>query len=78
MEEKVKAIQQEVEAFLVKSKDDLENFRLKFISKKGAVSNLFDDLKSALPEEKKKAGQSIERPEATCRSKIQIVARSNR
>lgn len=59
MEEKVKEIQQEVEAFLVKSKDDLENFRLKFISKKGAVSNLFDDLKTALPEEKKKLGKVL-------------------
>jgi phenylalanyl-tRNA synthetase alpha chain len=59
MEEKVKAIQQEVESFLVKSKEDLENFRLKFISKKGSVSALFDDLKSALPEEKRKLGKVV-------------------
>ena len=31
MEEKIKSIHQEVEAFLGKTKDDLENFRLKFI-----------------------------------------------
>ncbi len=59
MEEKVKAIQQEVEAFLVKSKEDLETFRLKFISKKGLVPTLFDDLKAALPEEKKKLGKVL-------------------
>ncbi|MCA4895444.1 MAG: phenylalanine--tRNA ligase subunit alpha [Cytophagales bacterium] len=59
MEEKVKALQHEVESFLVKSKEDLENFRLKFISKKGSVSALFDDLKSALPEEKRKLGKVV-------------------
>ncbi len=59
MEEKVKALQHEVESFLVKSKEDLENFRLKFISKKGSLSALFDDLKSALPEEKRKLGKVV-------------------
>ncbi len=59
MEERVKSIQQEVEAFLGKTKDDLENFRLKFISKKGLLTSLFEDLKSAAPEEKKKLGKTL-------------------
>jgi len=59
MEEKVKALQHEVESFLVKSKEDLENFRLKFISKKGQLMSLFDDLKLASVEEKKKLGKTL-------------------
>lgn len=59
MEEKVKIIQQEVDSFLVKSKDDLEIFRLKFISKKGQLMALFDDLKLASVEEKKKLGKTL-------------------
>lgn len=59
MEEKVKKIQQEVDSFLVKSKDDLEAFRLKFISKKGQLMSLFDDLKLASVEEKKKLGKTL-------------------
>ena len=59
MEERVKKIEEEVKAFLVASKEDLENFRLKFISKKGAVSSLFDDLKQASVEEKKKIGKVL-------------------
>ena len=59
MEEKIKSIHQEVEAFLGKTKDDLENFRLKFISKKGLLTSLFEDLKSAAPEEKKKLGKTL-------------------
>lgn len=59
MEEKVKTIQQEVDSFLVKSRDDLETFRLKFISKKGQLMSLFDDLKLASVEEKKKLGKTL-------------------
>ena len=59
IQERVQGLRQEVEAFLIASKDDLENFRLKFISKKGSVSALFDDLKSALPEEKRKLGKVV-------------------
>ena len=59
MEEKVKKIQQEVDSFLVKSKDDLETFRLKFISKKGQLMSLFDDLKLASVEERKKLGKTL-------------------
>jgi phenylalanyl-tRNA synthetase alpha chain len=72
MEEKVKSIQQELDAFLVKSKEDLENFRLKFISKKGMVSSLFDELKAARRE--KEVRQSTQRFEAIGRRQIQIVA----
>jgi phenylalanyl-tRNA synthetase alpha chain len=59
MEEKVKSMEVEVKAFLAKTKEDLENFRLKFISKKGSLSSLFDDLKAAAPEEKKKLGKVL-------------------
>ncbi len=59
MEERVKEIEREVTGFLVKTKVDLENFRMKFISKKGEVSSLFDDLKSASVEEKKKLGKVL-------------------
>ncbi len=59
MEETVKNIEEEVKAFLVNSKEDLENFRLKFISKKGTLSSLFEALKTAVPEEKKKLGKVL-------------------
>lgn len=76
MEEKVKAIQLEVESFLVKTKEDLENFRLKFISKKGSVSALFDDLKSALPDEKRKLGKVVNDLKQLTESKFKIFQES--
>jgi phenylalanyl-tRNA synthetase alpha chain len=59
MEEKIKSIEEEVKVFLVKTKEDLEAFRLKFISKKGSLSSLFEDLKAAVPEERKKLGKVL-------------------
>ncbi len=76
MEEKVKVIQLEVESFLVKTKEDLENFRLKFISKKGSVSALFDDLKSALPDEKRKLGKVVNDLKQLTESKFKIFQES--
>lgn len=59
MEERVKDIEAEVKSFLVNTKEDLESFRLKFISKKGTLSSLFEELKTAVPEEKKKLGRVL-------------------
>src|SRR5215831_5473800 len=59
MEQRIKSIDEEVKAFSVTSKEALENFRLKFISKKGLIPALFDDLKQAPADEKKKVGKLL-------------------
>ncbi len=59
MEERIKIIQESVDSFSVTTKDELENFRLKFLSKKGEIPALFDELKNAAPEEKKKLGKVL-------------------
>src|SRR6266481_4807619 len=59
MEQKIRSIEQELNSFLVSSKETLENFRLKFISKKGLIPPLFDELKQASVEEKKKVGKLL-------------------
>ncbi len=76
MEEKVKNIEEEVKAFLVKTKDDLETFRLKFISKKGSLATLFEDLKSALPEEKKKLGKVLNDLKQLAEGKFKLLQES--
>jgi len=45
MEEKIKSIEDQVNSFLIKTKEDLEQYRLQFISKKGVVTSLFEELK---------------------------------
>jgi len=55
MEEKVSLLKSEIEGF----KGTTEEFRLKYISKKGAVSQLFDELKNVPVDQKKAAGQLL-------------------
>jgi len=59
MLKKVKKLLKEVEVFKPKSKKDIENFRLKFLSKKGVITNLFDDFKNIPTESKKDFGKEI-------------------
>lgn len=59
MDEKVKGIEEEVKLFLAVTKEELEEFRLKFISKKGLITQLFDELKTATSEEKKILGKIL-------------------
>lgn len=59
MEQRVKSIEEQINSFLIKSKADLEQYRLQFISKKGLVGALFEELKSLSAEQKKLLGKSI-------------------
>lgn len=59
MEERIQKLLAEVQAFNVQTKDALEAFRLKFISRKGAVTELFEELKKVSVEEKKRLGKVL-------------------
>jgi phenylalanyl-tRNA synthetase alpha chain len=59
MEQKIKNLLQEVTAFSVKTKQDLETFRLKYISRKGALGDLFEELKQIPSEQKKQFGKIL-------------------
>lgn len=57
MEEKVLSLRSEIQG--ITTAVDAEEFRLKYISKKGAVSQLFEQLKSVPPAEKKETGRLL-------------------
>jgi phenylalanyl-tRNA synthetase alpha chain len=59
MEERIKSLEDQINSFLITSKDDLEQYRLQFISKKGVVGLLFDELKSLTSDQKKLVGKSL-------------------
>jgi phenylalanyl-tRNA synthetase alpha chain len=59
MKEEIELLKKEVEAFNQSTKQSVEEFRLQFISKKGKVSALFDQLKLASNEEKKELGKVL-------------------
>ncbi len=59
MLERINRLSGEISGFSVKNQDDLELFRLKFLSKKGYIPELFEDFRNVEPEVKKELGQKL-------------------
>lgn len=56
MKTKIAQILAEIQAFNAESKETLENFRIKYLSKKGVIPSLFSDFKQVAAEERKEMG----------------------
>lgn len=59
MLDKIRAVNQEVNQHTVSSKEQLEAFRLRFISRRGVVTELFETLKTVSPADRKEIGQAL-------------------
>lgn len=59
IKQKVENLQSEIEKFEISNKEQLESFRIKFIGSKGALKELFSELKNVPNELKKNAGNII-------------------
>jgi len=57
MKNKIEEIKQQLADIKVDSKEQLEEFRLKFLSKNGSIQSLFADFKNVVKEEKPQMGQ---------------------
>lgn len=56
---KISEILAEITDFSTTKQDDLESFRLKYLSKKGIISDLFEDFRNIPSVEKKEVGQKL-------------------
>ena len=59
MKDKIDTLLSEIEKIEIKSKEHLEEFRLKYLAKKGALTALFDDFKNIANEERKEVGKNL-------------------
>ncbi len=59
MIDKIKELLKSVEAFAPNNLEEVEEFRLKYLSKKGLIPALFNDFRTLAPEEKKLVGVEI-------------------
>ncbi|GJM61982.1 MULTISPECIES: phenylalanine--tRNA ligase subunit alpha [Persicobacter] len=59
MKEKVEELKKEIEGYIVGTAEELEQYRMKFISRKSVVGDLFNDLKSADAEIKREMGRTL-------------------
>jgi len=59
MKEKVEEILREIEAFTATTREQVEEYRVKWLSRKGKISLLFDEFKTVAPDLKKEMGQKL-------------------
>ncbi len=59
MEEKVKSLLVEIAGITINNAEEAEQFRLKFLSKKGIIPALFDEFKTLAPEQRKAVGKIL-------------------
>ena len=57
MQQRIQQLTAELQALSARSEQEVEDLRIKYISKKGLVSQLFDEFKSVPNEEKRQVGQ---------------------
>jgi phenylalanyl-tRNA synthetase alpha chain len=59
IKERLEQLSNEINEAVIARKEDLEAYRLKFLSRKGALTNLFDEFKRLTPEAKREVGKPI-------------------
>lgn len=70
MQERIQQLTAELQALTAHSEQEVEDLRIKYISKKGLVSQLFDEFKTVPNEEKKQVGQLLNALKALATDKI--------
>lgn len=73
MKEKIILLIDEIKTIRIENKIQLEEFRLKYLSKKGAISNLFEGLKDVQCEQKKEIGQLMNTLKHTAQEKFSAI-----
>jgi len=73
MRDKIKKIHKEIESFSVKSMEELEQFRIKYLSKKGIITGFFEDFKNVPQEERKETGKLLNDLKNKVQEKINLL-----
>jgi len=76
MQQRIESLLKEVNEFVANGRQSLEDFRLKYISKKGAIGQLFEELKSLPPEGKKQAGRILNELKKTAEARFAELSQS--
>jgi phenylalanyl-tRNA synthetase alpha chain len=70
MRDKIEKLLLDVENFTVQSKEQVEEYRIKWLSKKGEITTLFDDFKTVAPDMKREMGQKLNELKTKAQDKI--------
>lgn len=73
MIDKINALLSEIEELSATNPQQLEELRIKYLSKKGVVSALMDDFRNVVPEEKKAVGMKLNELKTKAQEKINYL-----
>lgn len=76
MLEKIDRLTAEVEEFAAQTREQVEEYRIKWLSKKGEISTLFDDFKNVPSDVKKEIGQKLNQLKNKAQEKINQLKES--
>jgi phenylalanyl-tRNA synthetase alpha chain len=67
---KIEQLVNELETAIIESKEQVEEYRIKWLSKKGEITILFDEFKQVAPELKREVGQKLNQLKVSAQTKI--------
>lgn len=73
MLDKIREITEELNSVDVQNQEDLENFRIRYISRKSVIGDLFLELKNVAPEDRRSMGSALNELKDTAQSKFKIL-----
>lgn len=76
MKEQIEQKKKVIESFIVSTPDQLEEFKLRFLVKKGEVNALFEDFKKLPKEQKKEVGQLLNELKNVAQEKFEQVSQT--
>lgn len=69
MLDKIKILNEEISSLMINNHKDLESFRLKYLSKKGIISTLFEEFRNMPADIKRETGRKLNELKLTAQSK---------
>lgn len=76
MLDKIQNLIEEVKALHAQNAEEAEAFRIKYLSKKGSISALFDEFKQVAPEKKREVGQKLNELKVAATERINALKES--
>lgn len=71
MKEKIQELIQQIEELRIKTSDEAEHFRLRFLSKKGEINQLVDNFREIAADQKRETGQILNQLKQLAQQKFQ-------
>jgi phenylalanyl-tRNA synthetase alpha chain len=73
MKEKIEQLLVEIESLKARTEQEVEEIRVRLLGKKGSVTQLFDEFRNVLPEQKREFGQILNKLKVAAAEKIESL-----